>query len=252
MFPQPSSAVALHKQVRLLMISNAASWLVVVFLVTTGFAAQQQRTKFTEIDAERVNIVNSNGQPVVVLAGQGKLPGAAMNGKTYPPALSDGRELMAGMIFFNQYGDEVGGLIFNGLEKKPGYSSVGHFSLDQWKQNQVIALQYVDSGTTRRAGLNIWDRPTDVGLDVTFDRMLKLRDATGAERDRLRKEADEARAHESGAERVFVGSQDKSAQVRLRDTKGRVRARLVVGADDVARLEFLDEAGAVTSQYPPK
>lgn len=34
-----------------------------------------------------------------------------MNGKSYPRALADGRDLLSGMIFFNKEGDEVGGLI---------------------------------------------------------------------------------------------------------------------------------------------
>lgn len=54
----------------------------------------------------------------------------------------------------------------------------------------------------------------------------------------------------SSIPRVFVGSQDRVAQIRLLDTRGRVRARLVVDAQDVPRLEFLNESGAVIDRYP--
>ena len=84
----------------------------------------------------------------------------------------------------------------------------------------VVELQYTDSGKTRRAGLQIWDRPTDLA------------------------------AAADSIPRVFVGSQDRVAQIRLLDTRGRVRARLVVDAQDVPRLEFLDESGAVIDRYP--
>ena len=40
-------------------------------------------------------------------------------------------------------------------------TTLGHLSFDQWKQNQVVALQYSDDGRSRYAGLNVWDRPTD-------------------------------------------------------------------------------------------
>jgi hypothetical protein len=49
-----------------------------------------------------------------------------------------------------------------------------------------------------------------------------------------------------GVERLFVGSQDETAQVQIRDTAGRVRIRLLVDPDDNARLEFLDAEGRVT------
>ncbi len=55
---------------------------------------------------------------------------------------------------------------------------------------------------------------------------------------------------EGGTPRAFLGSRDRDALLELRDTAGRVRAVLRVGADDVARLEFLDAAGAVIATYP--
>lgn len=130
----------LKRQIRLLMLCNIASWGLLALLVFTGFA-YQTRTRFTEIDAERLNIIGTNGKPVLVLANRRLIPGPSMNGKDYPRSLADGRELLSGMIFFNEQGDEVGGLIYNGITKASGYSALGHLSFDQWKQNQVVALQ---------------------------------------------------------------------------------------------------------------
>lgn len=239
-----------RRQLRLLTISNIASWGLIAVFVITGFSFQQ-RSKFTEIDAERINIVGTNGKPVLVLANRRLIPGPSMNGKDYPRSLADGRELLSGMIFFNEQGDEVGGLIYNGIKKENGYSSLGHLSFDQWKQNQVVALQYLDNGTSRRAGLRVWDRPTDVSLDQTLDRSLRLMGSTGPERDAIRAEIEAARTRgEYGKERLFVGSQDQTAQIQLRDKQERVRVRLYVDSKDVARLEFLDEKGQVVAGYP--
>ena len=176
-----------------------------------------------------------------------------MNGKDYPRSLADGRDLLSGMIFFNEQGDEVGGLIFNGIKKDSGYSALGHLSFDQWKQNQVVALQYLDNGNSRRAGLRVWDRPTDVPFDKQLDRSLRLTQATGDEREAIRKEIESARSRgEFGNERLFVGSQDQTAQIQLRDKQGKLRVRLYVDDKDVARLEFLDETGKVLTSYPSK
>jgi hypothetical protein len=53
-----------------------------------------------------------------------------------------------------------------------------------------------------------------------------------------------------GARRVFLGSQDRTAALRLMDTGGRERVRMVVDASNEARLEFLDEAGKVVYSVP--
>jgi hypothetical protein len=50
---------------------------------------------------------------------------------------------------------------------------------------------------------------------------------------------------------VFLGSKDQAAQLVLRDSRGRARARLVIDAADEAKLEFLDAAGTVTATFPP-
>jgi hypothetical protein len=148
-------------------LSNLASWGLVALLALTGFS-YQTRNKFTEIDAERLNIIGTNGKPVLVLANRRLIPGPSDEWERLSALTSPmGRDLLSGMIFFNEQGDEVGGLIYNGIKKDSGYSALGHLSFDQWKQNQVVALQYLDNGTSRRAGLRVWDRPTDVSLDKT-------------------------------------------------------------------------------------
>ena len=240
----------LNRRVQLLTMSNILSWGLVALFMLTGFS-QQARTKFTEIDAERINIIGTNNKPVLVLANRRLIPGPSMNGKDYPRSLADGRDLLSGMIFFNEQGDEVGGLIYNGIKKDSGYSSLGHLSFDQWKQNQVVALQYLDNGTPRRAGLRVWDRPTNVTFDTQLDRSLRLMQSEGKQREAIRSEIEASRTRgELGNERLFVGSQDQTAQIQLRDKQARVRVRLYVDANDMARLEFLDENGKVMASYP--
>src|SRR5689334_7653580 len=106
----------LRKQIRLLLISNLIAWSMIIVIVLSGFIAGKHE-KFREIDAERINIVGENGKPVMVLANKKQIPGPSMNGKDYPREISDGREFMSGIIFFNDQGDEVGGLVYNGIKK---------------------------------------------------------------------------------------------------------------------------------------
>jgi hypothetical protein len=242
----------LSRRVRILSIVCALNGMILAVLLLSGFS-KPARLRAIEVDAERINIVDPAGKHLLVMAGRQRIPGPSAGGKEYPRSVSDGREYLSGLIFFNEEGDEVGGLLFNGIKKEAGgYSAVGHLSFDQWKQNQVVAIQYIDGGKTRRAGLNVWDRPVDAPMERELDRIARMQQATGAAREALQREASEARARgEQGVQRVFLGSQDKEAQLVLRDTKGRVRARLLVDSGDAARLEFIDEGGTTIATYPP-
>jgi hypothetical protein len=239
-----------------LIFSNFATLAALTLILLAGFGKSPKRVTFTEIDVERINILGARGKPVLVLSNRRLMPGPSMNGKDYPRSVAEGRDLLSGMLFFNEQGDEVGGLLFNGFTKGTGptdYAALGHFSFDQWKQNQVLALQYNDHGNSRRAGFVVWDRPTDIPMTEELDRALRMQGATGAIREALRREAQEARERgASGAQRVFVGSDDRTAQIQLNDTKGRVRARMYVGPDNQPHLDFLNEAGIVEAAYPPK
>jgi hypothetical protein len=87
-------------------------------------------------------------------------------------------------------------------------------------------------------------------MRLQFSAAEAMQAATGARRDTLRARLDAARERAAGVRRLFIGSQDRTAQVVLRDTRGRVRARLLVDGTDSARLEFLDESGRVTASFP--
>jgi hypothetical protein len=239
-----------------LIFCNFATLAALAIVLLTGVGKPAGRVTFAEVEAERLNILGANGKPVLVLSNRQRMPGPSMNGKSYPRSVAEGRELLSGMLFFNDQGDEVGGLLFNGFKKGAGpadYGALGHLSFDQWKQNQVLALQYNDHGNRRRAGFTVWDRPTDIPMTEELDRALRMSEAKGAEREALRQQAEEARARGgSGAQRVFVGSEDRTAQVQLSDTTGRVRVRMYVGTDNQPHLDFLSENGTVEASYPPR
>jgi hypothetical protein len=200
------------------------------------------------LSVERLNIVDSTGRPVLVLAAAPRLPGPTFRGKEYPQSFSD-REHANGMIFYNAVGDEVGGLIYEGAPRDSGYSALGHLSFDQWQQTQVLALTYADNGKSRMAGLRIWDRPT-VPLEQQFAAAERFLAASANTRDSLRREMNAARDRVGGSQRIFVGSQDRTASVELRDPSGHVRARLAVDSTGTARLQFIDQRGRVTKEYP--
>jgi hypothetical protein len=222
---------------------------VALLLTLTGRLTPRQPAV---LSVERLDIVDSAGHPGLVLANGARLPGAVFAGKEYPPAWV-GRGRSAGMIFFNEAGDEVGGLIYEGASRDSSYRAFGHLSFDQWKQNQVVAMQYQDDGASRSAGVRVWDRPTDGPLEDQFAMAERVQaTAAGPVRDSLNRELARVRTRVSGTPRLFLGSEDRTARLELRDAQGIVRVRLVVDSAGVGRLAFLDAAGRPTAVYPPR
>jgi hypothetical protein len=242
----------LEREVRRLKIYSAAA---TVLAVTALFAAQgraqSKATRFTEIDVERVNIVEADGRPALVLANTQRIPGPYIAGKELPKELSAGRTGSAGLIFIDAQGNEVGGLVYGARVKPDGtYSAESGFTFDQHNQDQVVGLEYDDNGSRRSYGVSVWDRPTKVSIAEMLD---AAKDAPDREaRHRKFAELLKQRGDTGGARRVFLGSQDRTASLRLSDVAGRDRIRMSVDGGNVARLEFLDESGKVVYTLPPR
>lgn len=241
------------KQLKLLKFVVVVLILFNAFLLLSAFTDKTNTKAFEQIDVERINIVGADKKPVMVLSNKRLIPGPSMNGKTYPREYADGRENLSGIIFFNDQGDEVGGLLYNGLKRDSTYSAVGHFSFDQWKQNQVLAMQYLDNGKSRRAGLRIYDRPTNVSLDEIFDRFKARNEVpkNSAAYDSITREIKASNLRgDNGVERMFVGSQDEVAQIVLKDKQGKIKIKMYVDKTGEARIIFYNDEGKVTKSYP--
>ena len=127
--------LTLRRQNRLLKAVLGLS--AIAFTLVLGVAATETRTRFAEIDVERINIVGSDGKRQLVIANRQRLP----------KAVSDGKEIgedraMPGLIFYNEVGDECGGLIWNGKLDPKGRPEAGmHFSMDRFGGDQQLALE---------------------------------------------------------------------------------------------------------------
>lgn len=239
----------LVREVRFLKIYAAASSLLLAGLLVMGFT--QERAPRV-IDVERINVLNPDGGLALAIAGKGNLPGPTFEGREYPQRFSGGRLGASGMIFFNERGDEVGGLMFQGRLGEGGesYAASGALTFDQFRQDQVVSLSYSDNGENRSAGVRVWDRSTEIPISRVLE-LVEIRDtATGAALDSVNARIRGLRDQGLAATRVFLGSDDRTAMLLLRDTRSRPRIRLAVDSAGVARLEFLDEQGGVVHRVP--
>lgn len=196
------------------------------------------KVKFTEISAERINVTDADGTVRMVISGKDKAPGWVVGGKDYP-----GRPPQAGIIFYDNEGTECGGLVFD--------NDGSGLMFDRKNQDQIIGLSYAEEDGQRMYGLNIWDRP-DAPLSDMVDKFMELRSMPpGEERTKLGQELSEKWPSPL---RIFVGREEygdkDQVQVKLTDSKGRTRIRLVVDREDSPKIEVLDEDGNVIDSLP--
>ena len=196
-----------------------AAVVLTVLLAAVSVAAVTQKPRFEEISAERINIVEPNGNPRLILYNSSHTPGAILYGKDNP---HPNRSPHAGMLYFNDEGTENG----------------GHLTFDQFDQDQVVSLV---------GGLRVWDQPY-LPMAQLLERVQAARSKPeGPERTRAMEEMS-AWARAQGIFRQRLRAQttrDKSAVIELADTLQRPRLRMVVDSLGSARLEFLGDSGQV-------
>ncbi|OQA31688.1 MAG: hypothetical protein BWY56_02341 [Acidobacteria bacterium ADurb.Bin340] len=233
--------LSLQKQNRLLKAALGLGALVLTVVV--GVAATEAKTRFTEIEVERINVVGADGKRQLVIASRERLPRAVVDGKE----VKEDRG-MPGLIFFNETGDECGGLIWKGqLDAKGKAQSGMHFSMDRFGGDQQLALGHYEGNGTMETGLNVYDSGLAREIDALREAVAKA--PAGPEKDEARK-----KLRESGllqTPRVFVGkTRGKSSAVILSDSQGRPRIMMLVTPEGQPRLQFMDEKGAVTQSFP--
>lgn len=233
--------LSLQRQNRLLRkgLGLAALSLAGILLV----AAKGSATRFAELEVEKLTIVTAEGKRELVLANRDRLPGPVINGKEGP---NDRR--MPGLVFYNEAGDECGGLIWKGKLDAHGKPASGmHFSMDRFGGDQQLALGHYEQGGIMDTGLNVYDRGLQQEYGPLWEAMEKA--PKGPEKEALRAKWLAAGGRQT--QRLFVGkTRGKSSAVILADAQGRPRIMMVVTPEGQPSLQFLDGQGKVVQQLP--
>ncbi len=211
--------------------------------IAAAFTPRSDRVRFTEIDAERINIVESDGRLRLVISNRERSPTPMVRGQEFGG--SAGRR--PGLISYNDELTENGGFIWGGGRNPDGtYWAEQSLTFDQYEQDQIIALQYIDANGVRRHGLQILDRNERSMLEQHTAWLRVDSIPPGPARDsaiaRFREEY-------PVAQRLYVGrDRSRAASVVLGDPEGRTRLRLRVDSTGQASIQFLDEEGRVTRE----
>jgi hypothetical protein len=239
--------------------------LTVVFVFTVGLAithdgagllrvsgAEQhdgRHTDFDQLTVHRLNIVEPDGTPRLVISGKAEFPGAFFKGQEVPRP----DRQQAGMLFMNDEGTENGGMLFGGYRSGDGkLHSFGHLSFDEYEQDQTLALDTNQDGDVRDTSYQIND---NVGATLFTPDISAAYSAAHAIPEGPEKQKALAALAAKYPLRLrpraaLERDPDKSAVLRLRDPDGHTRILLRVAADGTPTMQFLDAAGKVTHQWP--
>lgn len=232
----------------------AATAIGIVFIGTSAFVNNTNQ-KFTEIDVERINIVEKDGTVKMVITNVDKFPNGktTINGK---PTNED-RKKRSGMLFFNEDGIECGGFIYDGQKTQNGHSSGLSLTYDQYDGDQVMQLLTQDykEGDRRfvSSGLMFNDRPSNESQIRTAEIMKELdelgkKDPKAAD---AKYKIYEEQGLVGGAPRVMLGkSRSENNGLFLFDNKGMPRAMFYVDKENNAKLDFFDEKGTIIASFP--
>ena len=144
---------SLRRQLRFLRAYAILNSLLLAVLATAAFRQTSATQKFDEINAQRINIVDADGTLRMVISNKDRMHPGVMDGQSI-----DRPRPVAGMIFFNDEGDEVGGLTYTGREVNGTRQADARLMFDQLKQDQTIGFSYGEGDGRRTAGFQVWDR----------------------------------------------------------------------------------------------
>lgn len=239
----------IRRQTRPLRVYAIVMTIVVCVLSLSAFQVQATRTRFSEIDVERINVVEPDGKLRMVISNRPRSIGPIYKGK--PFGYAGGTR--PGIIFFNDEGTENGGLTITGSRDSLGrYRASSSWSFDQFDQDQILTLAYADNNGRRRTGLTVADRDDRNIYDLVMQRdsIMAMPD-TAARRAALARLLGPVNGIPLAATRLYAGRDTaKSAVVNLFDPLGRIRLRLRVDSSGRSSLDFLDDNGRVTFSVP--
>lgn len=233
------------KEIRFLKIYAGITTLIVVVFLFTAFSVSKKAT-FDEIDVKRINVKDDDGKLRMVISNKDRQHFGISDGK--PIERGKYGRPTPGIIFFNDQGDEMGGLV---VGNNGGKGHFGSFTFDKVQGDQTIGFRHLEGKDgSYESGLTIWQQPNipSTELSAKLESLYKITD-----RELMQKEYQKlVDKGEATTTRLFVGKtrDDDATVIRMSDIKGKTRIEISVAANGNPKLNFLDENGKVIYSLP--
>ncbi|HTU69130.1 MAG TPA: hypothetical protein VMF11_02325 [Candidatus Baltobacteraceae bacterium] len=235
---------SIRREIRFLRYYSLAVTLIAgTFLLAAAHEASSNATIDT-LTVHRINVIDREGKLAVVITSHDDFPPPIVNGK----ALKRSSGADNGLIFYNERGDEQGGLTWTGIKKADGtFASGNTLSFDTVVTDQLLQVDDGNDNGKTYAYMVGWNRPRYDSPEM-MNVIQQVENAkTMAEKRAIIAQHPNLRA----ATRFLFGyDPDNTAQVMLADGAGKPRIKMFVTAGGQAELQFLDADGKVVAQYP--
>ena len=232
--------VSLRKEVRRLrlLIVGATALFSLALLGTAGYMTNA--ASFNAITVHRINIVDNDGVLRMVLANKDNFPPPLEHGK---PTGSRDNHGLAGILFYNDRGDESGGIVLKGRKIAGVPVAQSMLNFDDFESNEAVQLVYSRNGANRSEGLMVTQQANApiAAFRPAIHAALRLPKGSSARAAALAKLRNEGAF---GHLRMFTGlTEDGRSVLYLADAQGRPRLAFIVTSNGRAKIEFLDKHG---------
>lgn len=234
----------LEKRLNFLSAYALISTVVFISSILLSFNYADKQETFDEITVKRINLVAEDGSLRMVLSNETRQHPGRMNGKDM-----EQRDRPAGILFFNEESDECGGLIHWGNSEEGQTYSGMSFTMDQYKEDQVIQIVNDESYSAGEEkisrGIVISDIPTGSDLLTRMEKINEIRDKlknmSEAEQKELIAEVGNSL---SSKKRLFIGrTSNNSSGLYLAGPDGKQKIKIYVDENGDPKFEVIDETG---------
>lgn len=233
--------IKLRTKINFLTGYAVVAFLVFSFILFSSFDGKVRNVNYDEITTKRINVVGEDGSLRMVLSNEDRQHSGRMNGKDY-----EKRDRPAGMLFFNNQGDECGGLIFKSKTENGIIKSGMSFTMDQYNEDQVIQLlndeSFKGDKSNIQRGLSINEFPAGSTMEARTNKLKELEKIVD-EKER-KKEIREFNNLSGSKQRLFVGkTTGNSTGLFLAGADGKLKMMIYVDDKGNPKIETFDSTG---------
>jgi len=233
----------LEKKINFLMAYAFLSTLFIIFFALSSFRQKDGIEKLDELIVKKITIVGEDNLPRMVLSNETRQHSGRMNGKEWPK-----RERPSGIIFFNNQGDECGGLVYQTKDKDGKIISGMSFTMDNYKDDQVVQIlndeYYANGKSSIERGISINQYSDGTNIDVRnkkLEELEKIKD----EKEREQK-ISELMQKEGSVNRLFIGkTRGNSSGLFLAGPDGKPKMMIYVDEKGDPKIQTFNEKGEV-------
>ena len=106
-----------------------------ILFALTSFVGKDRKDSMDELTVKRINLIGEDGSLRMVISNESRQHSGRINGQDL-----EKRARPAGIIFFNNQGDECGGLVAGEAKQGQALNSGMSFTMDNYHDDQVIQI----------------------------------------------------------------------------------------------------------------